>query len=57
MDESANRGTTKKEAAQLTPDCTAQVKNEGWCLRVFIGVYYPARNIVPNSGTFCAIVG
>jgi hypothetical protein len=46
---SSIRGGTKKEAAQLTPDCAASnLKAEGWCLSVFESEYSPSRKNVPN---------
>jgi hypothetical protein len=39
----------KKEAAQLTPDCTASnLKAKSWCLSFFESEYSPSRKNVPR---------
>ncbi len=47
---------TKKEAAQLTPDCTASnLKAGSWCPDVFTGEYQPSHRKVPNRGVFLSL--
>src|SRR3954470_24023736 len=46
-----HRRGIKKEAAQLTPDCTASnLKSEGWCPSVFRGEYSSSSTFVPKTG-------
>jgi hypothetical protein len=46
-----SRQPTKKEAAQLTPDCTASnLKSGSWCPSVFVYEYSPSTTFVPKPG-------